>query len=62
MEMGSGVDIENQRLDNSFIDEAIIVYKFKVDGMTCVACSSAIEKGLTSEFKDRGLVMEADNK
>jgi hypothetical protein len=24
--------------------------------MTCVACSSAIENGLKSEFKDRGLV------
>ena len=34
----------------------IITYEFKVDGMTCVACSSAIEKGLTEAFKDHGLV------
>ena len=34
----------------------IIVYEFKIEGMTCVACSSAIEKGLTSEFKSKGLV------
>ena len=42
--------------NDSFIDEAIIVYKFKIEGMTCVACSSSIEKGLTSAFEDKGLV------
>jgi hypothetical protein len=26
--------------------------------MTCVACSGAIEKGLSYEFKDKGLVKE----
>ena len=34
----------------------VIVYEFKIEGMTCVACSSAIENGLSSEFKDKGLV------
>ena len=37
-------------------DGCIITYEFLIDGMTCVACSSAIENGLKSEFKDRGLV------
>ena len=34
----------------------MIVYEFKIDGMTCVACSGAIERGLTIEFKGKGLV------
>ena len=28
--------------------------------MTCVNCSNAIEKGLITEFKDKGLVFEGD--
>jgi hypothetical protein len=34
----------------------IVTYEFLIDGMTCVACSSAIENGLKIEFKDKGLV------
>ena len=26
--------------------ETLISYEFKIKGMTCVACSSAIEKGI----------------
>jgi formylmethanofuran:tetrahydromethanopterin formyltransferase len=39
-------------------DHKKIVYEFVIDGMTCVACSSAIERGLVAEFKDKGLVDE----
>lgn len=39
-------------------DSLVIVYEFKIEGMTCVACSGAIEKGLTFEFKDKGLIEE----
>ena len=35
-----------------------VVFEFKIDGMTCVACSSAIEKGLTLEFKNKGLIYD----
>lgn len=38
----------------------LIVFKFKVEGMTCVACSSAIEKGLTAAFKDKGLCQDPE--
>ena len=33
-----------------------MTFEFLIDGMTCVACSSAIENGLKIEFKDKGLV------
>ena len=33
-----------------------VVYEYKIDGMTCVACSSAIERGLNIEFQGKGLV------
>ena len=37
-----------------------MVLEFKIEGMTCVACSNAIEKGLTSEFKEKGLVTDSN--
>lgn len=37
-------------------DESKVTFEFLIDGMTCVACSSAIENGLKIEFKDKGLV------
>ena len=37
-------------------DDTIIVYEFKIEGMTCVNCSSAIENGIKNAFKDKGLV------
>jgi hypothetical protein len=40
--------------------ECIIVYEFKLEGMTCVNCSSAIENGMKIEFKDKGLVREGE--
>ena len=33
-----------------------ISYEFQIEGMTCVACSSSIEKGMILAFKDKGLV------
>jgi hypothetical protein len=42
----------------SAADSLVVVYEFKIEGMTCVACSGAIEKGLTYEFKNKGLVEE----
>ena len=33
-----------------------IIYEFVIDGMTCVNCSTAIERGLNAEFKNKGLV------
>ena len=39
-----------------------IVYEYKIEGMTCVACSSAIERGIKNEFKDKGLVYDQDQK
>lgn len=37
-------------------DDVHVVFEFKIEGMTCVACSGAIERGLTAEFKNKGLV------
>lgn len=37
-----------------------IVFEFKIEGMTCVSCSSAIERGLKSEFKEKGLAMDLE--
>ena len=34
------------------------MYEFSIDGMTCVNCSTAIENGLTIEFKSKGLLVE----
>jgi len=36
------------------------VYEFKIEGMTCINCSTAIERGITSEFKDKGLVFDKE--
>ena len=43
-------------------DNETIVYEYKIEGMTCVACSSAIERGIKNEFKDKGLVYDEDQK
>ena len=42
-------------MELSTADSLVIVYEYKIEGMTCVACSGAIERGLTYEFKDKGL-------
>lgn len=35
-----------------------IEYEFNIEGMTCVACSGAIERGMKLAFKDKGLLAE----
>jgi len=40
-------------------EECITVLEFKIEGMTCVNCSTAIEKGLTIAFAKKGLVQDA---
>lgn len=37
-----------------------VTYEFKIEGMTCVNCSNAIEKGLITAFKGKGLAKEGD--
>lgn len=39
-----------------------IEYEFKIEGMTCVACSGAIERGMKNEFSDKGLVFDDKTK
>ena len=41
--------------------QTLITYEFKITGMTCVACSSAIEKGIIEAFKDKGLLSKGIN-
>ncbi len=36
----------------------MIVYEFKISGMTCFACSSSIEKGMKNVFKYKRLYYE----
>ena len=33
-----------------------MVFEYKIEGMTCVNCSSAIENGLKNAFSDKGLL------
>ncbi len=33
-----------------------IILEFKIDGMTCVACSRTIENAMTTEFQPKGLL------
>jgi hypothetical protein len=33
-----------------------VKFEFKISGMTCVACSGAIERLMNNEFKKRGMV------
>ena len=33
-----------------------VILEFKIDGMTCVACSRTIENAMTSEYEDKGLL------
>jgi hypothetical protein len=35
---------------------ATIIYEFKIDGMTCVACSQTIEGAMKKEFSSKGLI------
>jgi len=36
-----------------------VILEFKIDGMTCVACSRTIENAMTSEFEEKGLLKVA---
>ena len=38
--------------------DCIVVCEFKIEGMTCVNCSSAIEKGLKNAFENKGLAQD----
>lgn len=38
------------------LDGSTVIYEFKIDGMTCVACSSSIENAMRNEFEDKGLI------
>ena len=55
---GSGDQNSKQNLIVSKNDGASIMYEFRIKGLTCVACSSAIERGMELEFKNRGLVLD----
>jgi hypothetical protein len=39
-------------------DNIKVTFLFKVDGMTCVACSNAIEGAMRNEYKEKGLMLE----
>jgi hypothetical protein len=42
--MNESLEYEN---DNCIIKiEDLIIFEFKIEGMTCVACSSSIERGM----------------
>ncbi|MFS8160664.1 MAG: cation transporter [Candidatus Roizmanbacteria bacterium] len=38
------------------INSSTIIYEFKIDGMTCVACSQTIESAMKKEFGDKGCI------
>ena len=42
--------------DQNSEDDDLIEMEFKVGGMTCVACSSSIERLMHNEFDQKGLV------
>jgi hypothetical protein len=42
--------------DHNSEDDDLIEMEFKVGGMTCVACSSSIERLMHNEFDGKGLV------
>ena len=51
--MNESLEYEN---DNCIIKiEDLIIFEFKIEGMTCVACSSSIERGMKNQFKEKGL-------
>ncbi len=38
----------------------MIIFEFKIEGMTCVACSSSIERGMKNQFKTKGLKFDTN--
>lgn len=34
-----------------------LIFSFKIDGMTCVACSRIIESAMQREYEDQGLIL-----
>ena len=56
MSMSAPIINEDNKEDESC--QSQLVFEFKIDGMTCVNCSTAIENGLTAAFKDKGLVQD----
>lgn len=47
--------VDNEASLESLFDVKLI-FEFKIDGMTCVACSQAIERAVKQEFQDAGLL------
>jgi hypothetical protein len=47
---------ERNLMMNSTLPTAELILEFKVDGMTCVACSRTIENAISSEFGAKGLI------
>jgi len=46
----SEINLSSNKLIQNDTDDCIVVYEFKIEGMTCVACSSSIERGLTKKY------------
>lgn len=38
----------------------LLCYELKIEGMSCVNCSTAIENGMINEFKEKGLIYQDD--
>lgn len=47
--------VDNEASLDSVFDVKLI-FEFKIDGMTCVNCSQAIETAMKQEFTDAGLL------
>lgn len=55
--MGAGISASNSVLIQEEPEsvQALIEFTFKIDGMTCVACSSSIERLMHNTFDAKGM-------
>ena len=55
--MGAGISARNSVLIQEEPEsvQALIEFTFKIDGMTCVACSSSIERLMHNSFDAKGM-------
>lgn len=55
--MGADISARNSVLiqDEPESVQALIEFTFKIDGMTCVACSSSIERLMHNSFDAKGM-------
>ena len=55
--MGAGISARNSVLIQEEPEsvQALIEFTFKIDGMTCVACSSSIERLMHNTFDAKGM-------